>query len=55
MSHSACKPLKYSLEGKTLNTAEDIYKYHVKNITHSIYAAITYQALQHVVDLLSKT
>ncbi len=26
MSHSACKPLKYSLEGKTLNSAGDIYK-----------------------------
>ena len=26
MSHSACKPLKYSLEGKTLNSAKDIYK-----------------------------
>jgi L-alanine-DL-glutamate epimerase-like enolase superfamily enzyme len=25
MSHSACKPLKYSLEGKSLNDVEDIY------------------------------
>lgn len=26
MSHSACKPLKYSLEGKELNNIADIYK-----------------------------
>lgn len=26
MSHSACKPVKYSVEGKQLNGAEDIYK-----------------------------
>jgi L-alanine-DL-glutamate epimerase-like enolase superfamily enzyme len=26
MSHSACKPLKYSLEGKTVNSPADIYK-----------------------------
>ncbi|MBL7699086.1 MAG: mandelate racemase/muconate lactonizing enzyme family protein [Chitinophagaceae bacterium] len=26
MSHSACKPVKYSVEGKELNTAEDIQK-----------------------------
>ncbi|ULQ52443.1 mandelate racemase/muconate lactonizing enzyme family protein [Flavihumibacter fluvii] len=25
MSHSACKPLKYSLEGKSINDAQDIY------------------------------
>lgn len=25
MSHSACKPLKYSIEGKNINDAEDIY------------------------------
>src|SRR5215831_14736762 len=26
MSHSACKPLKYSVEGKALNSVEDIYR-----------------------------
>jgi len=26
MSHSACKPLKYSVEGKSINSAEDIYR-----------------------------
>ena len=26
MSHSACKPLKYSLEGKVLDSIEDIYR-----------------------------
>ena len=26
MSHSACKPLKYSLEGKSISTVEDIYR-----------------------------
>lgn len=26
MSHSACKPLKYSIEGKNINSAEDIYR-----------------------------
>jgi L-alanine-DL-glutamate epimerase-like enolase superfamily enzyme len=26
MSHSACKPLKYSLEGKNLDSIEDIYR-----------------------------
>src|SRR5258708_37056532 len=25
MSHSACKPLKFSLEGKTLDSVKDIY------------------------------
>ncbi|HOV36803.1 MAG TPA: mandelate racemase/muconate lactonizing enzyme family protein [Dysgonamonadaceae bacterium] len=26
MSHSACKPLKYALEGKKINSVEDIYR-----------------------------
>ena len=26
MSHSACKPVKYSVEGKQLNGVDDIYK-----------------------------
>jgi L-alanine-DL-glutamate epimerase-like enolase superfamily enzyme len=26
MSHSACKPLKYSMEGKNINSVEDIYR-----------------------------
>src|SRR3954454_13807532 len=39
MSHSACKPLRYSLEGKNMNTAEDIY-------------TITAEVHQHSADLL---
>src|SRR4051812_6147087 len=39
MSHSACKPLRYSLEGKSINTNEDIYK-------------ITTEVHQHSADLL---
>lgn len=26
MSHSACKPLKYSIEGRSINSIEDIYR-----------------------------
>lgn len=39
MSHSACKPLQYSLEGKNINTTEDIY-------------TITTEVHQHSADLL---
>ena len=39
MSHSACKPLKYSLEGKRLETKEDIYQ--IANAVH-----------EHSLDLL---
>lgn len=39
MSHSACKPLKYSLENKELNSVADIHK-----IAHSVH--------QHSPDLL---
>ncbi|MEP6594911.1 MAG: mandelate racemase/muconate lactonizing enzyme family protein [Ginsengibacter sp.] len=33
MSHSACKPLKYSLEGKSINSREDI-----RSISNSVHA-----------------
>src|SRR5260221_6931574 len=32
MSHSACKPLKYSVEGRNINSAEDI-----KNISNAVH------------------
>ncbi len=36
MSHSACKPLKYSVEGKTINTVDDIYRIHAAVKEHSL-------------------
>src|SRR6476659_8674918 len=41
MSHSACKPLRYSLEGKNINSAEDIYR-------------ITADVRENLLDLLGK-
>lgn len=36
MSHSACKPLKYSLEGETINSVEDIYRISAAVHHHSL-------------------